>query len=170
MEYSIKQALVLLIALASAATVVMAQNMDMAQQDMVDAHNTARADVGVGPVTWNDTVAAAADAYAQEHRTDCQHVPISEDWPYGQNIFQGTGANLTGIDAVKSWVAEKQYYDYDTNTCSAPDGESCLSYTKVVWSKSTAIGCAGLLCDNNGDVFIVCNYSPRGNQVGETPY
>ncbi|CAM0878600.1 unnamed protein product [Alopecurus aequalis] len=165
-SYSPKQALLLLIALASAMILVTAQNT---AQDMVDAHNAARADVGVAPVTWDDTVAAYADAYAQERRVDCQLVH-SPDSPYGENLFWGSGSEWTGIDAVKAWVSEKQYYDHDTNTCSAPDGESCGHYTQVVWSNSTTIGCAGLLCDGATGVFIICSYNPPGNWDGQTPY
>ena len=167
MEYSaLKLAAVLLLALAS-ATVVTAQSTP---QDMVDAHNAARADVGVGPVIWDDTVAAWAQAYAEQRRADCQLVHSPAGRPYGENLFWGGGAGWSGVDAVNLWVAEKQYYDRATNTCSAPSGESCGHYTQVVWSKSTAIGCAGIVCDGNAGVFVICSYNPPGNVVGQTPY
>uniref|UniRef100_A0A0D3FY33 SCP domain-containing protein n=1 Tax=Oryza barthii TaxID=65489 RepID=A0A0D3FY33_9ORYZ len=56
------------------------------------------------------------------------------------------------------------------NSCSAPEGSSCLHYTQVVWRDSTAIGCARVVCDGDLGVFITCNYSPPGNFVGQSPY
>jgi pathogenesis-related protein 1 len=52
-------------ALALAAIVVVspsaAQN---SPQDYVDSHNAVRADVGLSPVSWDDTMAAYAQSYA----------------------------------------------------------------------------------------------------------
>ncbi|KAJ1287633.1 hypothetical protein BS78_02G025500 [Paspalum vaginatum] len=159
----------LAVALASIVVAVMVppcagQN---SAQDYVDLHNKARADVGVGPVSWDDTVAAYAEIYAAQRQGDCalQH----SDGPYGENIFWGpAGTDWSASDAVDSWVSEKQYYDHDTNSCT--DGQECGHYTQVVWSDSTNIGCAGVVCDNSGGVFIVCNYNPPGNVVGQSPY
>ncbi|XP_006657422.1 pathogenesis-related protein 1-like [Oryza brachyantha] len=153
---------------AMAPTACMAQNT---QQDVVDLHNAARSDVGVGPVTWNDTVAAYAEAYAEKRRGDCLLQHSDSSGLYGENLFLGSaGGNWTGSDAVALWVAEKQWYDHASNSCSAPAGSSCGHYTQVVWSNSTEIGCAGVVCDNNLGVFITCNYSPPGNVDGESPY
>jgi pathogenesis-related protein 1 len=165
MEYAAKQ-LVLLLALASALIVVTAQTQ---AEEMVDAHNTVRADVGVGPVSWDDTAAAYAEAYAEKRKTDCQLL-ISADSPYGENIFRDNGTDWTAADAVNAWASGKKYYDHATNTCSAPPGESCAEYTQVVWRDTTAIGCAGLICDGSTAVFIICCYNPSGNVDGQTPY
>ena len=126
MEYLPKLA-VLLIALSS-AMIVTGQNT---AQDVVDAHNAARTLVGVGPVSWNATVEAWAEMYVEKFRADCkpQH---SKDGPYGENIFWSSGTNWTAVEAVNSWVAEKQYYDHGSNTCSAPATKSCGHYTQVV--------------------------------------
>ncbi|XP_020096396.1 pathogenesis-related protein PRB1-3-like [Ananas comosus] len=134
-------------------------------QDYVDAHNAARAAVGVGPVTWDDTVAAYAQNYANERIGDCQLV--HSGGPYGENLFEGFGADYTAADAVNDWVSEKQYYDHATNTCA--QGQECGHYTQVVWRDSTTIGCARVVC-NNGWIFITCNYNPPGNIVGQSPY
>lgn len=165
MEYSPKLALLLALASAMAAAVA-AQN---SPQDFVDPHNAARADVGVGPVSWDDAVAEYSQGYAEQRRGDCQLV--HSGGPYGENIFWGSaGADWSAADAVASWVSEKLYYDHGSNTCSAPEGQSCGHYTQVVWRDSTAIGCARVVCDNNGGVFIVCSYNPPGNFVGQSPY
>ncbi|EMS62872.1 Pathogenesis-related protein PRMS [Triticum urartu] len=166
MEYSPKLAVVLLLALASAMAVA-AQN---SPQDFVDPHNAARADAGVGPVTWDDNVAAYAQNYAEQRRGDCQLIHTPDGRPYGENLFGGSGTQWTAADAVNSWVSEKQYYDHGSNSCSAPEGDSCGHYTQVVWRDSTAIGCARVVCDSSDDVFIICSYNPPGNYVGQSPY
>ncbi|KAG8081395.1 hypothetical protein GUJ93_ZPchr0007g3014 [Zizania palustris] len=67
------------------------------------------------------------------------------------------------------WVSEKEYYNYDNNTCSAGQ-YGCLHYTQVVWRDTTAIGCGGVTCSNTGNVFIICSYSPPGNWNNQKPY
>ncbi|URD89142.1 hypothetical protein MUK42_32887 [Musa troglodytarum] len=68
-------------ALAIACTTI-AQN---SAQDFVDAHNSARAAVGVGPVSWDDNVAAYAQNYANQRIGDCQLVHSRGS--YGENLF-----------------------------------------------------------------------------------
>ncbi|XP_051223361.1 pathogenesis-related protein PRB1-3-like [Lolium perenne] len=167
MKYSPKQLVAVLFLALASTMIVTAQNT---VQDMLDAHNTVRASVGVPPVVWDDTVATYADAFAEKRRADClfEFSPLGR--PYGENVFVGTGSEWNYVDALNWWVAEKQYYDHATNTCSAPPGKSCDAYKQVVWRDTTAIGCQGLVCDGNAGVYVICDYSPPGNVVGQTPY
>ncbi|TVU40949.1 hypothetical protein EJB05_14435, partial [Eragrostis curvula] len=155
-------------ALALAAAVLAAPcSAQNSQQDYLDPHNAARSDVGVGPVSWDDTVAAYAQSYAAQRQGDCklQH----SGGPYGENLFWGSaGGDWSAADAVGTWAGEKQFYDHDSNSCTA--GQVCGHYTQVVWRDSTAIGCARVVCDNNGGVFIICSYNPPGNFNGQSPY
>lgn len=134
-------------------------------QDYVNAHNAARAQVGVPNVAWDDTVAAFAQSYAAQRKGDCQLVHSGGGGKYGENLA-GSSGDLTGTDAVKLWVDEKANYDYNSNSCV---GGECLHYTQVVWKTSIRIGCAKVKCDNGG-TFIGCNYDPPGNYVGQKPY
>ena len=133
-------------------------------QDYLDAHNAARAAVGVGPLTWDNTVQAYAQAYASQRAGDCNLV--LSGGPYGE-ILQWSSADLSGTDAVKMWVDEKAYYDYNSNSCAA--GQQCGHYTQVVWRNSARLGCAKVKCSTGG-TFIGCNYDPPGNYVGQKPY
>ena len=133
------------------------------QQDYLNAHNTARAQVGVGSMTWNNTVASYAQNYANQRIGDCNLV--HSNGPYGENIAWGSGS-LTGTDAVNLWVGEKPNYDYNSNSCV---GGKCGHYTQVVWRNSVRLGCARVQC-NNGGLFVTCNYDPPGNYVGQRPY
>ncbi|XP_028777938.1 pathogenesis-related protein 1-like [Neltuma alba] len=134
-------------------------------QDYVNAHNAARSQVGVPNIAWDETVAAFARNYANQRKADCRLVHSGGDGKYGENLAWGSG-DLTGTDAVKLWVAEKKYYDYNSNSCV---GGVCGHYTQVVWKNSVRLGCAKVKCDNGG-TFIGCNYAPPGNYVGQRPY
>ncbi|WVZ61768.1 hypothetical protein U9M48_011589 [Paspalum notatum var. saurae] len=92
MAYSLKLASLALafvsIAVAAMAPPCAAQN---SLQDYVDLHNAARAEVGVGDVSWDDTVAAYAESYAAERQGDCalQHSGGGPNH-YGENLVDGT--------------------------------------------------------------------------------
>ncbi|XP_012072762.2 LOW QUALITY PROTEIN: pathogenesis-related protein 1 [Jatropha curcas] len=167
MILSFKNSLFPLFALINLALILPIQSQDQ-QQDYLDAHNQARTAVGVGPLSWDDTVAAYAQNYASTRRRqragDCNLV--HSGGPYGENLAWSS-AELSGTDAVKMWVDEKAYYDYDSNSCSP--GQMCGHYTQVVWSSSVRVGCAKVRCSNGG-TFITCNYDPPGNYVGQKPY
>jgi pathogenesis-related protein 1 len=129
----------------------------------LDGHNKARAEVGVPPLKWNNTVAAYARKYANTRIADCnlEH----SDGPYGECIAEGYG-NLRAADAVRMWAGEKQYYDHKSNKCI---GGECGHYTQVVWRDTKYLGCAKVKC-HNGWMFVTCNYDPPGNYDGESPY
>ncbi|GFY90128.1 CAP (Cysteine-rich secretory proteins, Antigen 5, and Pathogenesis-related 1 protein) superfamily protein [Actinidia rufa] len=132
-------------------------------QDYLNAHNAARAEVNVGAMTWDNTVAAYAQNYANSRINDCNLV--HSGGPYGENIAKGSGS-FTGTAAVNLWVAEKPNYDINSNSCV---GGECLHYTQVVWRNSVRLGCARVQCAN-GWWFVTCNYDPPGNVIGQRPF
>ena len=134
--------------------------------DYLNEHNAARAQVGVRNLVWDNTLAAFAQNYANQRRGDCRLIHSGGGGRYGENLA-GSSGNLSGKDAVKLWVAEKPFYNYNSNSCAA--GKQCGHYTQVVWRNSLRVGCAKVRCSNGG-TFITCNYSPPGNYVGQRPY
>ncbi|KAK4424276.1 Basic form of pathogenesis-related protein 1 [Sesamum alatum] len=132
-------------------------------QAFLDAHNRARAQVGVRPLVWNETVANYASDYAHKRYGDCE-LEHSQG-PYGENLAEGWGT-LSATDAVGMWVSEKSCYDYGSNSCV---GGECLHYTQVVWNESVHLGCARVQC-RNGWLFVICSYDPPGNYIGRRPY
>lgn len=76
-------------------------------------------------------------------------------------------------DLMQLWYDEVEYYDYATGDCST---WPCGHYTQIVWSSSREIGCAWAYCSNmtKSDIinanYLVCNYGPTGNYVGQKPY
>ncbi|KAI3807851.1 hypothetical protein L1987_23787 [Smallanthus sonchifolius] len=96
-------------------------------QDYLNAHNAARAQVAVGNMVWNPTLATYAQNYANQRKGDCNL--IYSGGPYGENLAKGSG-QFTGTAAVNLWVSEKAYYDHRTNTCARR--RVCGHNTRVV--------------------------------------
>ncbi|KAE9595039.1 hypothetical protein Lal_00041183 [Lupinus albus] len=132
-------------------------------QDFLEVHNQAREEVGVGPLSWNHTLQAYAQNYANERIQDCN---MEHSYgPFGENLAEGYD-DMKGSDAVKFWLTEKPDYDYHSNSCVH---DECGHYTQIVWRDSVHVGCARAKCDNDW-VFVICSYFPPGNVEGERPY
>jgi hypothetical protein len=120
------------------------------------------------PLTWSTTVAAAAQAWA--NNCQFQHGGTGN---YGQNIY-ATSSTATPLEVVSSWASEQANYDYAANTCSA----ICGHYTQMVWASSLNLGCGVQNCTQNSPFgggnspwqFWVCDYNPPGNFSGQQPY
>lgn len=141
------------------------------------AHNVVRAEVGVGPMTWDPALAAIAQAWADACTDNTAPAGLidhnagrSDNYPgyVGENIY-GSSGTATGQGAVNSWAAEKQFYTHSTNSCQA--GKTCGHYTQIVWRDSVKLGCGISSCSSlTYRNSIVCNYAPGGNYGGQSPY
>jgi pathogenesis-related protein 1 len=145
---------------------------------VTDAHNDVRAsaspapDPALDPLCWSDSVAAVAQSWADN--CTWQHNPGRGS--LGENIFAGSGNWLANgaLSAVEMWAAEADYYDYASNSCQS--GEVCGHYTQIVWRSSQNVGCGITLCNTGSPfgggswTFVVCNYDPPGNWIGQKPY
>lgn len=118
-------------------------------------------------MTWDATVAAAAQAWADQ--CNFSHYTAG----YGQNLYASAGGGPpTPTAVVNNWVSEAANYNYSSNSCSG----TCGHYTQVVWRTSTLLGCGIKACSTNSPFqnfpnwyIVVCNYSPPGNN-GSRPY
>jgi uncharacterized protein YkwD len=139
------------------------------------AHNMARANAtptpspALNPLTWDATLAQAAQTVAAVCKFE------HSNGSYGENLYASAGFAPTGAAVVNDWVGEAADYTYATNTCAA--GKSCGHYTQVVWRTTTKLGCALKACSQNSPfgsspnwTLVVCEYDPAGNFVGMKPY
>ena len=146
------------------------------QDDILAAHNRVRANAMPAPspalpaLAWSGAVTFVAQGWA----ANCTFSHNPSRGPLGENIYAGT-ATSSGTAVVTSWASEAADYTLATNTCAA--GKECGHYTQLVWRNTTALGCAQQLCTANSPFggsapwsFVVCDYSPPGNVLGETPY
>lgn len=157
------------------------------------AHNAVRAMVdatpALPPLVWSDTLAQYAQQWADQlAATSCSmpHHRSSQDLQtvhYGENLaaFTSSFGGSTAQEAVDGWSGEKACYTFgaltttdkcDTACYTALNSDGCGHYTQIVWRTSKEVGCGVASCANGGaqeDIWI-CNYSPPGNYIGQTPY
>ena len=131
--------------------------------NILAAHNLVRRAVGVPSLTWSVELAAFAQQWANElvARGKFSHRRNS---PYGENLYEITGARTTPGEVVEQWVSESKNYRYGLNTCRGV----CGHYTQIVWRDTRRVGCA-VAATARSEVW-VCNYDPPGNWVGKRPY
>jgi pathogenesis-related protein 1 len=129
-------------------------------------HNKVRADVGVGPLRWDDGLAATAQQWADHLAANGCRMRHRQPNAYGENLFQGTAGYYTAVDAAKGWESEKKLYRGGVLTRNnfAPAGH----YTQMIWRDTARVGCGEALC--NGTLLVACNYDPPGNVLGRKPY
>lgn len=132
--------------------------------DYLEAHNRARAEVGVRPLEWSPTLAEYADNYVKSKIETCEWE--HSGGPYGENIAGSSDPEMTAADAVKLWLDEKKFYNHETNSC---ENEECLHYTQVIWHNTSHVGCAREHC-KSGWTYIICSYDPPGNFVGDKAF
>jgi len=145
---------------------------------------------------WDDGLAAVATDYASmciwAHNSNREadllvnasrsRIDLS-NWTYrdvGENIFATTVASptiQTLLGGVDLWFDENGDYTFGTvqGTESCTPGEQCGHYTQIVWANTRFLGCGFSTCSGlvgwpQGRTFLVCNYSPAGNFIGEAPY
>lgn len=159
------------------------------KQEILTAHNNARKGVpgnteGPLPVMiWDNTLAAAAQRWANTLAKKCNGSQDHSPTNYGENLLSAWSSDpaappITATKAISYWVGEKQYYTYSKTKC--PAGSACgtcsklpcTHYTQIVWRATTKVGCARAACKAPGKYWTiwVCNYDPRGNVGGQPPY
>ena len=127
---------------------------------ILDAHNARRAEHCAPPLAWSDALARVAQGWADHLAQGGCGLEHSAS-TYGENLAAGTTGSLSPEGVVQMWYAESAEYSYPNGGFSMSTGH----FTQVVWTDSTALGCAVAQC--NGLDIWVCNYDPPGNVEGE---
>ena len=130
---------------------------------LVAAHNVVRAEVGVPPLTWSDSLAQYAQEWANK-LVDEKRLYHRAKNSFGENLYLISGGEATPQQVVMAWAAEEADYNWKTNSCRS----RCGHYTQLVWRDTKQMGCA-MARSGQTEVW-VCNYDPPGNYVGERPY
>lgn len=142
---------------------------DSSDAEILDAHNNFRTEVGVSPLTWSDSIAEVAAAYAQT-LASTGRFEHSRGSGFGENLFAGTAGFYNGVDGVNSWGGEKEFFRNGVfpDVSTTGDWTDVGHYTAIIWSTTTEVGCGS--AEGSGRFVFVCNYSPPGNIRGRTAF
>jgi uncharacterized protein YkwD len=151
-----------------------AERITMDTSAIMAAHNQWRSKTGVPELKWSDDLAASSQKWADQLAGSGCNMKHSTG-PNGENIYwagaaqrsDGTSSmqKITEQEVVDAWGNEVQYYDYASNSCHGV----CGHYTQVVWKSTSEVGCGAVACSDKAQIW-VCQYSARGNMVGQKPY
>ncbi|KAJ7800188.1 PR-1-like protein [Mycena olivaceomarginata] len=136
-----------------------ASNADV--QAYLNGHNSVRAQHGAVNLVWNNTLAAAAQQWAD----GCVFAHSQGQLgPYGENLAAGSPASSFPISAaIQAWADEASDYQ--------PNNPVPSHWTQMVWKATTQLGCAVQSCPDLFSgfppaAFYVCEYFPAGNVIG----
>jgi uncharacterized protein YkwD len=131
-------------------------------------HNRVRAQVGVAPLVWNDSLAASAQTWADHLAATNQwyHDPNpSRTWGEGISVRGGVTPDVPRAHMQEFFFSEMNHYH---GQAEGSGGPVVGHYTQAVWNSTTSIGCA--TASNANAEVLVCRYNPPGNFYGQTPY
>uniref|UniRef100_A0A3B4A309 LCCL domain-containing protein n=1 Tax=Periophthalmus magnuspinnatus TaxID=409849 RepID=A0A3B4A309_9GOBI len=157
-------------------------------QLILDLHNKLRGQVypqasNMEYMVWDTELERTAEEWAET----ClwEHGPAGLLPQIGQNLGAHWGRYRPPTFHVQAWYDEVKDFSYPYPQECNPycpfrcSGPVCTHYTQVlVWATSSRVGCAINLCYNMNvwgqiwakAVYLVCNYSPKGNWWGHAPY
>ncbi|XP_034052765.1 cysteine-rich secretory protein LCCL domain-containing 2 [Gymnodraco acuticeps] len=157
------------------------------REEILQLHNKLRGEVyptssNMEYMVWDDELEQSATHWAEQCQWD--HGPQDLLMSIGQNLAVHWGRYRSPAFHVQSWYDEVKDYTYPyPSECNpwCPDrcsGPMCTHYTQLVWATTSRVGCAVHTCPRmdvwgetwENSIYLVCNYSPKGNWIGEAPY
>ena len=139
---------------------------DQDKMAILNAHNSERKLVGTTDLTWDNSLEEFAASWAlilANRDNGLSHRPNNR---YGENCYWTGSHEIHPEEAILAFNEEKHNYQYGPFT-----GSNFIvtgHYTQVVWYRTTRVGCAAVNAPSG--IFVVCNYDPPGNLIGDYPY
>ena len=135
-------------------------------------HNRERAALGLVPLAWDDTLAQAAQGWADHLAATgrFEHAPEDRKTPEGENLWAGTRGSYAPESMVDAWIREKKYFRPGVFPDNSTTGrvEDVGHYTQLIWRATSQVGCAHAA--SQAEDILVCRYSEAGNYRGERPF
>ena len=139
-------------------------------QEILNAHNSYRSQVGVPALTWSDALASQAQDWANHLSANglFQHSGTAGQ---GENLWMGTSRRFSFTQMVGSWGNEKQHFVNGTfpNVSNTGNWTDVGHYTQMVWRNTTQVGCA-VVDGSDGNARLVCRYVSQGNFIGQSVF
>ena len=113
-----------------------------------------------------------AEERAEELRTT-NHFDHPKDSTFGENLYKITYSrekpevmdSFECKSAVDPWYNEIKDYNY--KNVKSRNGRMIGHFTQVVWLDTTHLGCAKSYSEKSRTLYLVCNYDPPGNWLGD---
>jgi uncharacterized protein YkwD len=94
----------------------------------------------------------------EEYHSQCE----LEGKIIGENIFVSNNNNITGEKMTNDFYNEINNYDFNKGECVI----NASRFTQLVWKNSKEVG-FGIAKSKSGKIYVVVNYYPAGNNLGE---
>jgi hypothetical protein len=132
--------------------------------ELLDEHNKIRSKHNVPPLKLDPELAK----YSQEHASSLAARGVTRASPcrlgdktLGENVTMSGGSILTPQKVIEIWLKEKENYNF-----KQPEKSNSTSrFTQLVWRDSEYIGIG--IATLGQSTYVVTNYYPVGNKVGE---
>ncbi|TMW54435.1 hypothetical protein DOY81_000427 [Sarcophaga bullata] len=139
---------------------VAAKSIKELQEEVLAAHNEYRAKHSCGPLVLNKQLNNLASEWAK-HLANTNTLQHRKNNKYGENLYMSTGiGKKTHVLAVQSWYEEVQNYNFNRPGFSPNTGH----FSQVVWKTTKELGVG--VATKGDRTWVVCNYDPPGNIVG----
>ncbi|MEQ9484140.1 CAP family protein [Coleofasciculus sp. F4-SAH-05] len=150
-------------------------NLSTFRSQALSQHNTYRDTHHSSDMTLSDSLNDSAQNWADYLATNGVFEHSNSD--AGENIYvsyttaSSVDAATLANQAVTSWYNEVSDYDYANPGFSSETGH----FTQVVWKNSTQLGCGEArgvktIQETQYNAFyVVCQYAPAGNVMGQFP-
>ena len=152
----------------AAATSASSSGMRDVSARILAAHNQARAEVGAPPLQWDPSLAASAASYGPPLASIGRLVHSPRQGREGQreNLWMGPTGFHTPENMVSAWTDEKRLFRPGLFPAVSRTGQwsDVAHYTQMIWKGTTRVGCA--IHSERGWDYLICRYSPPGNQDG----
>jgi hypothetical protein len=139
------------------------------KSELLTAQNKYRADLGLAPLRWSESLAQSAQDWA-EQLAQSNQLKHSGGNGVGENLAMWTAGKASLTQLVDMWGAERQYFvhaDFPSVTRTG-NWETVAHYTQLIWKDTNDVGCG--FATGGGNDFLVCQYRPRGNIFGQKVY
>jgi len=138
--------------------------------DCLNAQNPFRTQLGIEPLTYSTELEKTAQAWADTlaGRNSLGHSPNRNR--IGENLAMGSKGSYDTARLISLWTDEKKNFMNNNwpDVSTTGSWQDVAHYSQIVWRNTKEVGCA--LADNDKNTFIVCQYKPSGNWVGDKAY